>query len=75
MTAGEVVTVNGVKRTQKACYMEALRINPDHAIGWYILGASMAAGEVVTVNGVKRTQNACYVEALRINPDLYQGAS
>jgi cytochrome c-type biogenesis protein CcmH/NrfG len=61
----EKIVVNGVERTQRDCYLEALRIDPDNSEAWRILGRNLTSAETIVVNGVERTHRDCLVEALR----------
>jgi hypothetical protein len=49
--------VNGKSMTQQACYLEALRIDPNDATAWSNLGNTLAAGEAI-LGGKSMTKQA-----------------
>ena len=69
LSAGVEVVVDGIVRTARDCYVEALRHDSGITSVWSNLGKTLAAvSEEVVVNGLRRTAEQCFVEALRLDP-------
>ena len=59
MTAGERVAVNGADRSERDCYLEALRLDPTNSLVWNNLGVTTTVGELVAFNGTLVSKSDC----------------
>jgi serine/threonine protein kinase len=67
MNADETVNVCGVSKTQRLCYVEALKHDPTDSTVWNELGVCIKATEQVEVSGTSYREQQCYVESLKHN--------
>ena len=72
-TATTTVAVLGTERTQKACFLETCRLQPNHAEAWMALAQLLLPQDATTVttpNGtlLTITQQQCHVQVLRMRP-------
>ncbi len=68
MDSEEVAHVCGVDRTQRDCFLEAIRLNAGSCFAWICLGRTVGLGELLQVGGVCFSPRDCCLEAIRLDP-------
>ena len=59
--------INGTTYSEKDCYLNALKLDPQYACAWHNLGTVLSGSDSLTVNGATYTEKGCFLEALKLD--------